>query len=170
MATTDINMIVNAVLNILRGQRDDKQLQRLSGNWQLNPQIFASDKHYIAGPIEFTSPYQTTPKVTFGQIAQQDVQNIATQQLVATGYTPLIVQPYVYGFVQGAGVISAFYMGLYALTSPPPANNKYTICWMSEGKGSPYSQQRIDEAWTSSYNQNEANYLVNTTSGSDSQG
>jgi len=156
--------VVNTVLNILRDQRDDKQHQELSGGYDVNPQIFLNGKHYVAGPIPFASPYQSPPTITFGQVAQRAVQNVsATQGKVPTGYVPFLIYPYVYGYDQGAGLISAFYIGMYALTDVPEATTKYTINWHAEGKGSSYPSQRIDEAWTAAYNSNEAPQLINET-------
>lgn len=165
-----LNQTVTAVLRILRGQRDDKQIQDLEDTYDFNPQIFQYGVHYVAGPIMFRNPYRNTPSITFGAIAQKIIENTTVaDHPLAQGYTPLIIYPYVYGFAQSAGAINGFYLGLYAMTPIPPSATSYTIAWHASGRSSPYPDQRVDEAWTSSYNQNVATHLVNETGQVDTQ-
>lgn len=162
--------VINATLKILRDQRDDKQVQNLHDTYNFNPQIFQFGSHYVAGPLMFKNGFQTTPVVTFGAVAEKVITDTSIiNHPTAQGFIPAIIYPYVYGFIQSSRQVDGFYLGLYSLTTVPQTLSKYSIGWNAYGKGSAYPQQRIDEAWNSSYNKNESLHLVNETRQRDPQ-
>lgn len=155
------NKVIDEVLRILREQEDLAQNFIQSGDIQFNPQVFSGGfKHLTVGPIGFGTSYASPPQMFFGQKPNLVRTDFVTGQV--TGYTPYLVNPYVYDYSWTTGAVDGFYLGLYAPEDQTvdPTLTLTSVSWLALGNATRYRKERTQEAWTSPNDFNEPDYLV----------
>lgn len=181
--------VVDSTLDTLGDQADAEGLQQLDGRIEINPQQFAvldnadllkrllntprnlwetfsqdsksqEKKHLVLGPFFFSQKFDKAPRITYGQQPGGVVQPGAA---MSNNYIPFLVQAYTYQLEYTNGVVAGFYVGLYALTSPPPNVTSHSIDWIASGTASRYSDAAVEESWSDGYDYNDTEFLVDDT-------
>lgn len=127
-------------------------------------------RHIVLGPYEFNKKFDAPPTVTFGQSPDRVASSgeLLQQQLATMGdYIPLLVQPYVYQFKWTNGAVDGFYVGLYAITSPPKDSVSHIVYWRATGSASRYNEQNTAEAWSEPSAPDSTDFLEDTPYESD---
>lgn len=177
--------IIDSTLDTLRDQGDNAQKETLKGSVTFSSTSFTKknlslevdlasvprymqdiiaaqlqyNRHLVLGPISFQTQFSTPPVIAFGQVGPSlpdGAQGIG----IATPYLPFLVQPYVFRYDFTNGQVAGFYVGLYALTQPPTSPTEHQLSWIAVGEASRYGPVQESEAWTESYDQNEADFLT----------
>lgn len=152
--------VINDTLDTLRDQRDEAQDAQFQGSFEIHPQAFKTGKHLVQGPFLFETAFQGAPHISFGEQQEFNSNYYVPVSEVTTNYTPFLVHTYVYALRVSNGVVDGFYVGLYALTEPPPSAQRHTITWKASGKASAYLDIGTQESWTEEYSYNEPEYVT----------
>lgn len=158
----DTDGIVDDTLNQLRDQRDLAENAVFTGQAAFNPQVFADKryKHFVVGPLLFDNPFDTTPNIVFGLVNQSPTDNTQTQTGLATSFEPFVVHPYVYKWKTINSRVDGFWLGLYAITSPPGDASTALINWQASGKASSYINQSTEDSWMENYDYGDTDFLT----------
>lgn len=159
------NDIIDDSLDAMRDLEEAQGEQTIQGSFPVSPVGFTNEKrHFIFGPIKFIKRFGSIPYPSFGTynppVADTETE-ISTVSVAGapTNYLPWVVQPYVYQWRWENGEVDGLMVGLYAITVPTPSTPGITVSWKMVGQASRYSNPGDQEAWTESYNYNEASYL-----------
>lgn len=122
----------------LREKRDRERVVTISGSIELNPQYVTKDIPFEYGPFLFPTPFSEPPILTFSAVRTDPV------------------KPF-WGFMDisrwqiASGTFEGFYIGFYAIQTPPAALYKHIINWIAQGKASVYHESAAEDAWTAGY-------------------
>lgn len=160
MNNKEKTQVVDEILTILRGQRDDRQKVEVDGQFTFVPADEFSQgegsslSHKVFGPIDLTTQFNTAPNITFGQGVQR------LGGAAASTTSPFLVQPYLFSWKFTGAKVIGFWIGLQALSKVPLTKTGHVIYWQARGKGSAYKRERLEESWTSAYNLNNIDFLI----------
>jgi hypothetical protein len=181
------NEIVDTTLDAIRDLEDLDQDQTLRGTIVFNPsgfqvldkpqwqsrafierreQVVTQERRFmVLGPYLFAKKFAVPPEITFGEKADfiAGVQEASVPVGIPVTYVPFTCQAQIFRWNFANGEVDGFYLGLYALTSPPKGATSHTISWIASGQASRYADQGIAESWSESYDYNEPDYIEDYT-------
>lgn len=128
----------NEIYKELREQRDREGKVTDSGRIAINPQLATVGETYEYGPFFFLGPFKTAPNMAFAQIR-------------AEADKPFWGALDVSRWETSEGVVEGFYLGFWALQTPPEALFTHTVSWIAQGQASVYHQSTGRSAWMDSY-------------------
>lgn len=181
----DGSSIIDQTLDTLASQADAQQVQQLNNSFTFNPSVFqpaqpenatprqfqdfrsGDPRFLVLGPYRFDRRFAKPPQMIFGQMGT--VLNNAGDSPIVIGipntYVPFLVDANPYQWVYANGEVDGFYVELYALTVPPLGLVEHTLNWIAIGQASRYTTSDSDQAWTDSYDYNQADYMNSDLSG-----